>query len=348
MKKTTILCFALAILIAGCKKVSVEFTYSPTAPRAGQVVSFTNNSSAGEKWAWDFGDNTVSTSKNPNKIYKKPGTYLVTLMVDSAKYNTCSHSIEVYDTVPTFIASTDSICHYTEVTFTANIYNPYFYSLDYEWTLPEECVLVAGGTTTNAVRVYFTEYNCDKTIHLTIKQNGKTYPVEKTWHIYETKAPAIVMETTHREIFRQRIINDRLEDAAPNTLGDNAALLSLTTDTVVVFNGVTFYASQMADIFPAHQVNRVQIDPITRKWYITTPDGLFVSHFDGSQMQLIDADATSAIYVDNVRNLLLWAAPEGLYAMPLVKSKNNTFATEPVLYNQISDIDRIIVNNSLQ
>ena len=31
--------------------------------------------------------------------------------------------------------------------------------------------------------------------------------------------------------------------------------------------------------------------------------------------------------------------------MPLIKSINNQFATIPELYNSISDIDRIVVNN---
>ena len=115
---------AFAMVIAGCKKVDVDFTFSPTEPKAGEAVKFTNKSSAGEKWGWNFGDNSTSVSKHPSHTFKKPGTYLVTLMVDSAKYNTCSHSVTVYDTVPTFVTSTDSICHYTDVTLTANVYNP--------------------------------------------------------------------------------------------------------------------------------------------------------------------------------------------------------------------------------
>ena len=132
-KKIILLCTMCALIAMSCKRVSVDFTYSPAQPRAGQVVSFTNKSSAGEKWAWSFGDNSTSVSKNPNKVYKKPGEYLVTLMVDSAKYNTASHTITVYDTVPTFVASTESIFHCQDVTFTANIYNPFNYPLSYQW-----------------------------------------------------------------------------------------------------------------------------------------------------------------------------------------------------------------------
>ena len=105
--------------------MDVEFSYSPAEPRAGQSVKFNNTSSAGEKWAWDFGDNATSVTKHPSHIFKKPGEYLVTLMVDSAKHNTYSRVVTVYDTIPTFVTSTDSICHYTNVVLTANVYNPF-------------------------------------------------------------------------------------------------------------------------------------------------------------------------------------------------------------------------------
>ena len=89
MNKKLIILFAASVLmLVGCKKVTVDFTYSPAAPKAGEKVLFSNLSSAGETWNWTFGDNAISQSKNPSKVYKKPGEYLVTLMVDSAKNQT--------------------------------------------------------------------------------------------------------------------------------------------------------------------------------------------------------------------------------------------------------------------
>ncbi|MBO7258028.1 MAG: PKD domain-containing protein, partial [Alphaproteobacteria bacterium] len=70
-----ILFTASVLLLIGCKKVTVDFTYSPAEPKAGETVSFTNLSSAGETWAWSFGDHSTSLSKIPSKIYKKAGTY---------------------------------------------------------------------------------------------------------------------------------------------------------------------------------------------------------------------------------------------------------------------------------
>ena len=151
MNKYMMICFALAIMIVGCKKVEVDFTFSPTEPKAGQLVKFSNHSSEGEDWSWDFGDKTTSVLKNPHHTFTKPGTYTVTLMVDSAKYNTYSRTITVYDTVPSFVASTDSICHYTDVVLTANVYNPYGYKLTYAWDLPENCVITSGTLTDKVV-----------------------------------------------------------------------------------------------------------------------------------------------------------------------------------------------------
>lgn len=42
---------------------------------------FDNNSSNGNAFYWDFGDNTSSTDENPTHLYTSPGTYDVTLIV---------------------------------------------------------------------------------------------------------------------------------------------------------------------------------------------------------------------------------------------------------------------------
>lgn len=348
MNRQLLICFAFAMLIYGCKKVEVNFTFSPAEPKAGEIVKFSNSSSAGESWNWDFGDHTSSVLKNPQHTFTKPGTYLVTLVVDSAKYNTYSRSITVYDTIPTFTTSTDSICHYSDVLLTANVYNPFAYSLSYEWTLPEGCVLVNGTLKDKSINVYFTQYNQDALINLQITQNNKPYNVTRTLHIHESKAPAVVLQLTDKSIVRQRIINERWEEVQTNLLESNVLLLNQTSDTIVNFNNTTFYAGQMSGIFPNQQIMRLQLDAIAQKWYVTTADGLFVANFDGQYMTLIDTDAIGAIYVDPLRNIILWATQDGLKAMPLVKSKNNQFSTSPILYNNLSNIDRIVVNNNPQ
>ena len=347
-KKIILLCTMCALVAMSCKRVSVDFTYSPAQPRAGQVVSFTNKSSAGEKWAWSFGDNSTSVSKNPNKVYKKPGEYLVTLMVDSAKYNTASHTITVYDTVPTFVASTESIFHCQDVTFTANIYNPFNYPLSYQWHISDNCVLTSGNLTNRSITVYFKSPVAKDSVQLAIQQGDKEHPVITRYYtIRETLAPAIVMHDL-KDTWRQRIINDRLDTVRRSQQEEDILYLTATTDTVVNFNGKDFYASKMQDIFPTQQIKRLQIDAMAQKWYITTPDGLLIANFDGAERVLIDESATGAIYVDINRNRLYWASNTGTYAMPLIKSKNNQYTTTPAQYNNLDNIDLITVNNTPQ
>ena len=344
MRKQITILLAWALLVTGCKKVTVDFSYSPAEPRAGETVIFVNNSSAGETWDWNFGDNTTSISKHPRHIYKKAGEYLITLRVDSANNQTISKSITVYDTIPTFISSTDSITHYTDVTLTANIYNPFAYTLSYAWTLPEHCVLQSGSLTGSSVTVYFSEYNQPQTVRLTITQGDKQFSIARELYIYETQAPAILMARTDGTVMRQRLIEGRLEHAVADTDEGDKSLLAAACDTMLVYGDSTFFASKMQPVLGT-PVKRMQFDAQSRKWYYLTGAGLFVANINGENQQLIDAEASGALYVDNSRNRLYWATAKGMYAMPLVKSLYNQFSSTPEQYNEINDIERITVDN---
>ena len=340
----------LLAVCVGCKRVEVDFSYAPTTPRAGQTVAFTNLCTEGEEWLWTFGDNATSLAKNPKHTYKKPGTYIVTLMVDSAKYNTRSKQITVYDTVPTFVCSTDSILHYQDVTFTANVYNPFNHTLTYKWILPQDCEIVSGTLDNFAITVFFT-YPLQDSVQLLLTQKDTTYSIKKAVKVHLTKAPAIVMCKTDQTIVRQRLINDRIEQ--PNQVITNEDLHAIehACDTAVIFNGETFYASQLSNKIPGFadlQIQRVQLDAMAQKWYITTSNGLWVANFDGSYLESIDQEATGAIYVDTNRNRLYWASNSGTYAMPLIKSKNNRFTTTPQQYNDITTVNLITINEKLQ
>jgi PKD repeat protein len=63
-----------------------DFTYSPTSPKVGDNVQFTDSSSDPEgkgltSWLWDFGNGDTSTLKSPTHKYQKAGQYVVNLTV---------------------------------------------------------------------------------------------------------------------------------------------------------------------------------------------------------------------------------------------------------------------------
>lgn len=63
-----------------------DFSWSPTQPRTGQLVQFTDRSIGGEvsSWSWDFGDGTTSTDRNPTHAFAEAKTYRVQLTVRNA------------------------------------------------------------------------------------------------------------------------------------------------------------------------------------------------------------------------------------------------------------------------
>jgi hypothetical protein len=270
-------------------------------------------------------------------------------MVDSAKHNTRSKEITVYDTIPTFVCSTEEIYHYQDVTFTANVYNPYNYTLTYEWIVSDNCHIL-GSNTNASLAAYFKSEMKNDSITLLLTQNGKKHRITKHFSIHLTQAPAIVMQLADGTIVRQRMISDRVEEYKQG-INEDEELIKNSNDTAVIFNGETFYASSLANTITGlsgMDIQHLQIDAMTQKWYITTPDGLFVTNFDGSAQVLIDATATGPIFVDTNRNRLYWATASGLKSMPLVKSKNNQFTSTAVNYNQLDNITLIAVDNNLR
>jgi PKD repeat protein len=62
-----------------------NFAYAPALPQVDEEIQFTDQSTDAEDnlnaWAWDFGDGTTSTQRNPTHTYDAIGTYAVTLTV---------------------------------------------------------------------------------------------------------------------------------------------------------------------------------------------------------------------------------------------------------------------------
>ena len=107
--------------------VAPDFTFSPSAPLAGQTVVFTDTTTGNPTtWSWNFGDGQKSALQNPNHIYSAAGTYTVTLKASNA---TGSKSVKRMLTVGQAPGITDFTGNIvlgcpTESSIKANIFTP--------------------------------------------------------------------------------------------------------------------------------------------------------------------------------------------------------------------------------
>ncbi|HRG58705.1 MAG TPA: PKD domain-containing protein [Bacteroidia bacterium] len=76
----------LTISIFSCKKEpSASFTASKTNAEIDEEITFTNTSTDGVTYSWEFGDGATSTDESPKHAYTKDGSYTVTLTAFSKK-----------------------------------------------------------------------------------------------------------------------------------------------------------------------------------------------------------------------------------------------------------------------
>ena len=347
MKKTYLLLTICCALMA-CKKIEVDFSFSPEEPRAGQLVSFSNLSSSGEDWEWTFGDGSTSTLKNPTHTYRQPGKYMASLKVDKKKSLTASKEITIYDTIPTFVASDSVFSIYQDYTFTANIYNPYNYEIKYQWAIPQNtgdgiCAVVTDTTMTNStLHLYFVQPMFPAVIELTMTVNGVDVFVRKEYNVDDTPAHSVLMRTDEFD-YRQRIFGDRAEFPWPDLEGSAAVLLDIEQDTMQTYNGHTFYLSDMVaidGILGFHIANR--------KLYYRATGGLWVANIDGANKVQIDSTDCAAMTLDLEDNRIYWANEFGVWYMPFVGSDNNKFVTTPQLLNDMPDVTQIAIDYELQ
>ena len=317
----TILTICCALV--ACKKIDVNFTYAPEAPRAGEKVQFTNNSSSGEDWEWTFGDGSTSTMKSPSHIYKQPGTYRVMLKVDNKNSLIATQELTVYDTIPTFTCSDSVFYVYQDYTFTACVYNPYNYTISYLWS---DC------STESSLSLYFREAGQTK-LSLRVVLNNDTTFIEKTIDVLDRATNAVLLRTADGD-YRQRIFGDRAE---PAKLDAGAkALLDAEQDTMQIYNGYAFYLSDLQTVFP--NLNGFHI--ANRKIYYRA-NGLWVANIDGAYPVQIDTLGCAYMTLDTKDNRIYWANSEGVWYMPFVGSDNNKFVSTPEQLNTMTNVIKL-------
>lgn len=339
MKRIYILLMACCVMIA-CKQNEVSFKYSPEAPRAGQPVTFSNLSSAGEEWEWSFGDGGVSTIKSPTHTYKRPGTYRVILKVDGKNSQTATEEIVVYDTIPTFVANDSIFYIFQDYTFTANMYNPYQFPVDYIWMFPINTpyISVVSPTEgwTSQLTAYFTQPLAEAPIWLKMVVDGDTILVQRTFEVRDTTTHSLLIRTAGAD-YRQRIFGARAE----NYKIDNSAteLLNIAQDTMQTYNGHLFTLSELQSTFPSIEGFFIA----NRKIYYRA-DGLWIAALDGTNNVQIDSAPCSALTLSRIDNRIYWANQNGIWYMPLIGSDNNQFVTEPTQLNTLPDVTRLVID----
>lgn len=334
MKKTWIL-LMICCIAAACKKVDVQFTCTPEAPRAGEPVLFSNLSSSGEDWSWSFGDGSVSTVKSPTHTYKKPGTYRVILKVDNKSSLTATTELTVYDTIPTFVPNDSVFYIYKDYTFTANVYNPFNYTVTYEWFEGDSVI----GTDASMTR-FFTQPDDSAEVRLLLTINDVPFDIRKRFHIEDRETNSVYIRTLEND-FRQRIFGDKA--AMPQALETLSVYLETEQDTVQIYNGYEFTLSEIATVFPGVQGFHIA----NRKIYYRA-DGLWVANIDGANQVQIDAAACTAMTLDTKDSRIYWANENGVWFMPFIGSDNNKFVTVPTQLNEITNITKLATDGDKQ
>lgn len=316
-----------------CKKVDVDFSYSPTEPRAGQSVRFTNLSSAGEEWEWSFGDGSTSTIKSPSHTYKRPGNYVIMLKVDNKRSLTKTAEITVYDTVPTFVCADSVFYIYEDYTFEANVYNPYNYTIEYDWVFPDTIV----STTGSSITAYFTEPR-QVEVTLLLTMNNETTVITKSFDVLDQQTNALLIRTDEED-YCQRIFGERAEEPLPDESA--TVVLDAEQDTMQTYNGWDFYLSDFVPLFPEIEGFHIA----NRKIYFRA-NGLWVANIDGANIVQIDDRPCSAMVLDaRYDNRIYWANEDGVWYMPFIGSDNNKFVTSPTQLNELDGVSKLAVGD---
>jgi PKD repeat protein len=158
-----------------------EFTYSPTAPRVGETVTFNASSSyvvgGGTivSYVWDFGDGSNDTGMITTNAYSPDGTYTVTLTVtdNQARVDTESKNVTVYPfnipPIANFTSLPSVIKVNTSVTFNASAsYDPDGTIANYTWDFGD------GNITTLTTPIIAHNYTAtgNYTVTLNVTDNG--------------------------------------------------------------------------------------------------------------------------------------------------------------------------------
>lgn len=294
------------ILVCACKKVSVDFTFSPSQPVAGESVSFTNLCSGGEDYSWQFGDNSSSNDKNPSHVFKQSGTYIVTLQESKTK-RSIHHTVTVRDSMPDFSLSVDSICTFQPILLSANVWNPYNHIVQYEWIISNNIQLLNESTKHDEqITVYCTRVG-EEVVRLRITKDGVTTDIEKAVTIHHTPTPTLLIEDAENRQYSQHIYN------------------GIYWESPCALN-----YPEGQDLLDAATINTEVCDSVENKIYYITESGLYVKNRNETYVVLLTSDQVETLTISLTMNRLFFSKEEGVFMMPLIHTENNQHTHTPV------------------
>ena len=261
------------------------------------------------------------------------------LKVDKKNAWTKAARITVFDTVPTFVADDSLFYIYKDYTFTANVYNPYNYSLTLEWDMDELDSLVR--FTDKGIVCYFTRPDDSASLSLKVILNEDTTLVRKKFYIQDRETNSLLIRTAKTD-YRQRIFGARAEQYMPDPAAKD--MLDEEQDTIQTYSGYTFRLSELKETFPELRGFHIA----SRKIYYRTDDGLWVANIDGANPVQIDDEDCFAMTLDTKDSRIYWANAFGVWYMPFVGSDNNKFITSPVRLNELDDVAKLKADYELK
>ena len=91
--------FTCFLLVNGCSKGPkpvAAFTMDKTSALAGDLITFTNQSTDAKTYSWNFGDDSISILDNPRHAFRKHGSYTVILTgIGEGGTNAASHVVTI-------------------------------------------------------------------------------------------------------------------------------------------------------------------------------------------------------------------------------------------------------------
>jgi len=338
--------------LTGCKELTCDFSYSPTTPAAGSVVTFSNKSTGADDYYWNFGDNGTSSTSSPTHIYRKPGTYTVTLQIVRNKVEKRSRTqhITIIDTIPTIACDTDSVYAFTPTTFKAQVYNPWKKTINYTWSIPTNAVVIAGKSLdSSAIVCYFNQSGVTRSVQLNLQMDqAEAVTAQYETELFHQNGPSVIYTRAGQtyEQFYYTINKQRVFAASTLSLSaENEALLQKEQDTLYHYGDTLFTIARVQALLKK-EIKGFQTDRLTGNIY-AYGDGMWVCSMSGKNSKTLLATPVTAIKVDGAGNRVYWSDSTGLYCHRLLNTQFEQSIFVPDTVNQQTAIKRISVNSNL-